>query len=88
MSLLADLKASIIKNSEEKLVGGEGDNKADSLFRKKELAKGVKHEGEHTKDKSIAKEIAKDHLSENEEYYSELDKTKLGGLSALIDLLD
>lgn len=88
MSLLNDLKASIIKNSEEKLVGGLGDNKSDKAFNKKELAKGVSHEKEHTGDKELAKEIAKDHLSENEEYYTDLSKAKLGGLGSLIDLLD
>lgn len=88
MSFLADLKASIIKNSEEKLIGGLSDNKPDKAFNKKELNKGIAHEKEHTGDKELAKEIAKDHLSENSKYYTELDKTKLGGLSSLIDLLD
>ena len=65
------------KTSSEKLIGGEGDNKPDKLFNKKELAKGLKHETEHTKDKSIAKEIAKDHLSERSDYYSALARAKI-----------
>lgn len=38
-------------------------------FLKKELQKGIKVELEHTKDENIAKEIAKDHLSEDPKYY-------------------
>ena len=44
----------------------------DSL--KKELEKGMKVELEHTKDKSKAKEIAMDHLSEDPKYYQKLNK--------------
>jgi hypothetical protein len=76
------------KEAMEKLHGGAADNQPDSKYPKKELAKGVAHEQEHTDDTSIAKEIAKDHLEENDEYYSDLDKAKLGGLNGLIDLLD
>jgi len=61
----------------EKLKGGLGDNKPDSAFIKKELRKGVAHEQEHTKDKNLAREIAKDHLSEEKNYYSKLDKAKI-----------
>jgi hypothetical protein len=64
----------------DKLKGGLGDNKPDTVFNRKELAKGVKHEQEHSKDKGIAKEIAKDHLSEKSDYYTRLAKTKLAGL--------
>lgn len=41
---------------------------------KKELAKGIKIEMEHTEDKKIAKEIALDHLYEDPNYYSKLKK--------------
>jgi hypothetical protein len=64
----------------EKLKGGLGDNKPDRLFIKKELRKGIAHEREHTKDKGLAREIAKDHLSEEKHYYSKLDKVKIGQL--------
>lgn len=67
-----------IKQAADKLKGGEGDNKPDKAFNKKELLQGEKHEEEHTRDKSIAKEIAKDHLSERKDYYSALAKSKLG----------
>jgi hypothetical protein len=68
-------------------VGGEGDNKPDSKYPKKELAKGLAHEQEHTKSKSIAKEIAKDHLEEDSNYYSTLDKYKIGCLRSAFEFL-
>ena len=40
----------------------------------KELKKGTKVEKEHTKSKSLAKRIAKDHLAEVPNYYSKLKK--------------
>lgn len=51
------------------LHGGLGDNKPDSSFDPKELSMGEKHETEHTDNSLIAKEIAKDHLSEDPKYY-------------------
>jgi len=71
-------RAIAAKIARERLIGGMGDNKPDSAFPRKELAKGKKHESEHTDNKSIAKEIAKDHLSERSDYYTALDKSKLG----------
>jgi hypothetical protein len=62
----------------DKLKGGLGDGKPDKAFRKKELEKGVSHETEHTGDRALAKEIAKDHLSERSNYYTALDKAKIG----------
>ncbi len=44
---------------------------------KKELAKGKKVESEHTSDKKLAEKIAKDHLVENPNYYTILDKVGL-----------
>lgn len=69
----------------DKLKGGLGDNKSDSEFIKKELLKGVKHETEHTGSKSIAKEIAKDHLAERDDYYSALDRAKIGSLLNILN---
>ena len=43
----------------------------------KALKKGIAVEHEHTKDTSIAKEIALDHLGERPDYYAKLDKAKL-----------
>jgi hypothetical protein len=63
------------EKSKEKLVGGLGDNKPDSAFNKKELAKGINVEMEHTNNPEIAKEVVKDHLTEFPKgYYSNLDK--------------
>jgi hypothetical protein len=39
-----------------------------------ELKKGIEIEHEHTKDKAVAKQIATDHLTENKQYYTDLDK--------------
>jgi hypothetical protein len=44
---------------------------------KKELAKGIEVESEHTSDKKLAEKIAKDHLVENPNYYTILDKVGL-----------
>lgn len=64
-----------LNEGKEKLKGGLGDNKPDSAFDKKQLAIGVEDEtGEHTKSKQIGKEIAKDHLSSDPEYYKKLKK--------------
>ena len=60
--------------SKEKLKGGKGDNRPDTDFDDKDLEHGIKHEMEHTKDRGIAKEIAKDHLSEDPNYYKKLKK--------------
>jgi hypothetical protein len=49
-------------------------NVPDSKFDSKQLAKGIKVEHEHTNDKSIAKAIAKAHLSEDPKYYIKLAK--------------
>ena len=40
------------------------------------LKKGIKVELEHTDDKSVAKEIALDHLNELPDYYERLDKVE------------
>jgi len=66
--IIAKVKARLA--AKDKLPGGDGDNKPDKLFDKKQLEVGIREEmEEHTKDKEIAKEIAKDHLSKNPNYY-------------------
>ena len=66
------IKIKILKKR-EKLKGGAGDNKPDSEFDPEQLAIGVKDEtGEHTPDPQIGKEIAKDHLSQDPDYYRKL----------------
>lgn len=41
-----------------------------------QLKKGVKVETEHTNDKTLANEIARDHLDEFPDYYDRLDKAE------------
>lgn len=67
-------KIKIIIRDEEKLKGGKGDYRPDSDFDTKQLEIGTQHEMEHTKDRKLAKEIAKDHLSEDPNYYKKLKK--------------
>lgn len=59
---------------EDMLPGGKGDDISDSHFDQKQLSIGIKHELEHTKDADLAKEIAKDHLIEDPDYYKKLVK--------------
>jgi len=47
---------------------------------KKKLDQGIKVEMEHTTDKSIAREIAMDHIYEDPNYYSKLKKIETEGL--------
>lgn len=57
----------------EQLIGGEGDNRPESDFDSGELAKGIEVESEHTDNRAMAEEIARDHLSENPTYYTKLE---------------
>lgn len=54
--------------------GGKADKKPDSAFPRKALAQGVKVEREHTSSPALAREIAKDHMTEFPGYYPELKK--------------
>lgn len=58
----------------DKLFGGKADGIPDSKFDSTQLQKGTQVETEHTKDKSLAKEIAKDHLTEDKDYYKKLER--------------
>jgi len=63
----------IIKSKKcDKVPGGLADKKSPEDFSKSQLEKGVKIEMEHTDDKSLAKEIAMDHLVEDPKYYDHL----------------
>jgi hypothetical protein len=55
------------------LRGGRADRLRPSDFDPKELRRGTKHELEHTNDPKIAREIAMDHLAEDEAYYEKLE---------------
>ena len=56
------------------LPGGKADNVPDREISQKALAEGVQHEHEHTNNDQVAKEIAKDHLSEDPRYYEKVRK--------------
>lgn len=56
----------------EIIVGGLGDHRPDKAFDHEQLEAGMRVEREHTKNPSIAKEIAKDHLTEDKNYYRKL----------------
>ena len=58
---------------EDKIKGGAADKSKPSDFNNKQLEMGIKVEMEHTSDKSIAKEIAMDHLKEFPDYYTRLN---------------
>jgi hypothetical protein len=70
--------------SKEKIKGGLADyesvediakhHQIDVKHIKEQLAKGIEIEHEHTNNKSIAKEIAMDHLWEDADYYTKLEK--------------
>lgn len=72
-------KIKIILKEPEKIKGGIGDKRPDSDFDTEQLKNGIKVEMEHTKDPDIAKEIAKDHLSEDPNYYKKLKKIEKHG---------
>ena len=63
-----------LTRSSEKLPGGLGDNKPDSYFDPDQLEMGIKVEMEHTTDPELAREIAKDHLTEDPKYYTKLQQ--------------
>jgi len=53
---------------------GLSDKHPDDEFDEKELKMGIAVEFEHTKNRAIAKAIAKDHLRELPDYYTRLKK--------------
>lgn len=55
------------------LPGGKADNVPDSRFDKNKLEHAQKHEMEHTNNPDIAKEVAKDHMLEDEDYYPKVE---------------
>lgn len=67
-------KIKIVLKESEKMKGGLGDKRPDGDFDPKKLEQGIKIEMEHTNDRQVAKEIAKDHLSEDPNYYEKLKK--------------
>lgn len=60
------------------LPGGLADGKPDSAFPAEALAEGAEVESEHVAIPQVAKEIAKDHLTEDPQYYPKLEKMEEG----------
>jgi hypothetical protein len=58
--------------SKELIPDGRAADQPDSDFDPKQLAQGIQVEMEHTRNKALAKEIAKDHLAEIPDYYTKL----------------
>jgi hypothetical protein len=70
----------------DKLPGGIGDNKKPSDFPKKDLEGMYEEEKIHTSDPDIAKELAIDHLTEDKDYYKDLEKLKKSKKAAMLKL--
>lgn len=63
----------------ERLTGGLGDGRADEAFDAEALREGIAVEREHTDDPAVAAEIAKDHLTEDPDYYRKLRRIEKAG---------
>lgn len=62
------------QHRKDRIRGGLADKRKPSSFNKKQLNRGMQVEMEHTSDKKIAREIARDHLTEDSDYYKKLAK--------------
>jgi len=70
-----DLEAMIYSLSTDFWANGRYNEKGKNIqFDEKELAAGIKVEMEHTSNKIMAERIAKDHLTEINDYYTRLTK--------------
>jgi hypothetical protein len=71
---LAAMRDELLKQA-DRLFGGKADGKTDKDFDKQQLAMGEEVEQEHAKgDRTLAREIARDHLQEIPDYYTRLKK--------------
>ena len=70
-----------IMEQKDIIPGGLADNAPDSEFDEDQLEIGTKAEMEHTSDKTMAKEIAKDHLKEDPKYYTKLERMESESIS-------
>lgn len=66
---------SVLKKATADIIpGGKADNVPDKAFNSNKLEEAQKHEMEHTNNPALAKEVAKDHMAEDEDYYEKLKK--------------
>lgn len=61
------------KAAQDRLPGGKADFSEDDNYPADQLKKGIEVEMEHTHDRRLAEEIAKDHLEEDPQYYDKLE---------------
>jgi len=64
--------------AKDRIQGGKAEGMSASEFPADQLRRGTEVEKEHTPDPAVAREIAKDHLEEFDNYYTELDKMEKG----------
>ena len=72
----------------ERLPGGRAAGMRPSDFDPNELRRGTEHELEHTDDWRLAREIAMDHLAEDEGYYEKLEAMERGTFRDNPDRID
>jgi len=65
-----------MRYKKEYIRGGKADYKPSWKFNRRQLRMGTKVEREHTYNRRIAREIAKDHLAEHPRYYTYLAKVE------------
>lgn len=79
MNHLKEVSDKLATKYDTSLKVGKHLNSPDSEFDPNELKMGIEIEKEHTDNEEIAKEIAKDHLSELPDYYTRLKKMEKEG---------
>ncbi len=80
-------RKSKLKKKAELLHGGAADNIDSSSFNSDDLEQGISHELEHTDNRDIATEIAKDHLIEDPNYYKKLESIEAFNAFLLVKLI-
>jgi len=58
----------------DRIPGGKAAGRKPSDFDREQLRLGTRHEMEHTRDRTKAREIAMDHLAEDPSYYTHLSE--------------
>lgn len=69
----------VFSKTEELIPGGLASGRKPEDFDPEQLKKGIKVELEHSGDAPLAQEIAMDHLVEDPEYYTKLEKMEKSG---------
>jgi Inorganic Pyrophosphatase len=72
----------------DQIPGGRADDKTPADYDRQALATGTAHEKEHTQKTSIAREIAMDHLEEDDRYYEKLADLQKAATSSIIFCLE